>query len=262
VIIFETWNTPGDFNMALDVELGNLSYELKEAILRLYTWETPTLSFGKHQKLEGINWDFVRTLSIFCVRRPTGGRSVLHHKEITYSVLIPKGHDLYNLRILDLYNVISDAIIDFLRNIGMTAKKDRGKKNNTPFCFRAPSIYEITLDGKKLVGSAQLRTRRFILQHGSIILDYDKELISNIFNLPLEDVEKSIVGIWNISKVPFEEIIIGLKRSFENFLGAGKEKNIPDRIVKKAWERAEEYIIYGSEKNGEALYNRNSYRKP
>jgi len=261
VIIFETWNTPGDFNMALDVELGNLSYELREPILRLYTWEKPTLSFGKHQKLRDINWSFVRDLSIPCVRRPTGGRSVFHHKEITYSVSIPGEHELYNLKVLELYNVISDAIMDSLKNLGIEVKKDKGKRDNTPFCFKSPSMYEITLNGKKLVGSAQLRTKKFVLQHGSIILDYDEKIIAGIFNMSVNEVRRSIIGIWNVVQVPFEEIVISLKRSFERILGSGKEKILPDGIVKRAKERAKEYIIYGSGGIGETLHSWNSDRK-
>lgn len=261
MIVFETWNTPGDFNMALDVELGNLSYELKEPILRLYTWEKPTLSLGRHQKLWGINWDFVRAFSIPCVRRPTGGRGVFHHREITYSISIPEGHDLYNLKVLELYNVISDVIMDSLRDLGIEVKKDKGRRDNTPFCFRAPSIYEITLNGRKLVGSAQFRTREFILQHGSIILDYDGEFLGEIFNMPMSEVERSIIGIWNVVQVPFKKIVINLKRSFEKILGSRKERDLPDRIVKRARERAKEYIVFGSDEIGETLHSWNSDRK-
>ena len=261
MIVFETWNTPGDFNMALDVVLGNLSYELKEPILRLYTWEKPTLSFGRHQRLWGINWDFVRAFSVPCVRRPTGGRSVLHHREITYSISIPEGHDLYNLKVLELYNVISDAIMDSLKDLGIEVKKDKGRRDNTPFCFRAPSIYEITLNGKKLVGSAQFRTRQFVLQHGSIILDYDGKLLTGIFNMSVSEVERSIIGIWNVVRVPFEEIVTSLKRSFEKILGSRKERDLPDRIVKRAREGAKEYIVCGSGGIGETLHSWNTDRK-
>ena len=258
--IFETWNLPGDLNMALDVELGKLSYDLNEPVLRFYTWEKPTLSLGKHQRLQGINWDFVRAFSIPCVRRPTGGRGVFHHKELTYSISVPKGHALYKLKVTEMYSVISRIIVDSLRAFGLNVKMEKGRRDNTPFCFKSPSIHEITLNGRKLVGSAQLRTEEYVLQHGSIILDYDEQILASLFNLSVDDIERSIIGVWNVTFVPFERIVDGLRESFERFFGMGERKELSGDVVKRAMKRAKEFVVYGSDGIGETLSGWNAHR--
>ncbi|ABR30152.1 ligase [Thermosipho melanesiensis] len=163
----ETWDLPGDLNMAIDYILGTLNVPF----FRLYTWERPTLSLGKNQSLDDVNFEFLKENDIDCVRRPTGGRAVLHKDEITYSVVIPNGHSLYRLSVLKLYKFLSKLIVDALNNMGLPVKMvGRGLRGNTHICFDAPSWYEIVLNDKKVVGSAQMRTKSFVLQHGSIVL--------------------------------------------------------------------------------------------
>ncbi|HPV62816.1 MAG TPA: lipoate--protein ligase family protein, partial [Fervidobacterium sp.] len=111
----ETYDYPGALNMAIDVAIGELT---DDVFLRFYTWERPTLSLGKHQDGADIDEDYIRKSGFDVVRRPSGGRAVLHWDELTYSVIIPSTHDLFDTKVLELYNLLSGIIVDGLNDIG------------------------------------------------------------------------------------------------------------------------------------------------
>lgn len=175
-------------------------------VLRLYGWSTPTLSIGCIQNaapLEGHG--------IPLVRRITGGRAVLHDRELTYSVIAPNSLGVFSGGILDAYSAISLCIINALRDIGVEAglertgpRPGRGPAGGAKAaCFHTPSRYEVIASGKKLVGSAQRRFKKTFLQHGSILFAMDEGLNARIFG---EDIVKRMITIRDLSGISEDDL--------------------------------------------------------
>lgn len=188
------------FNMALDEVL--LEWQSRNEIpptVRFYGWDPPTLSIGYFQKVEKeINMEAVRKYGLGFVRRPTGGRGVLHDKELTYSVIVSEEHQNMPKTVTEAYRVISEGILEGFKLLGLEAyfaipKTDEervGLKNpHSAVCFDTPSWYELVVEGRKVAGSAQTRQKGVILQHGSILLDLDETMLFNLFNYPNERVK-------------------------------------------------------------------------
>ncbi|MEK9136365.1 MAG: lipoate--protein ligase family protein, partial [Bacteroidota bacterium] len=168
----------GDFNMSFDEMLAQrLVSGLGAPTLRLYRWKPWAISLGHNQNLSDINIDRCRRDGIDVVRRPTGGRAILHAEELTYSVTMP----VDRRGILQVYNEISTALVEGLRQFGVDVSLQRSQLNfvetyKSPSsipCFSSSARYEIEWKGKKLVGSAQRRYTgnggEVVLQHGSIL---------------------------------------------------------------------------------------------
>lgn len=178
---------PGAVNMARDHALAAHIGE-GEAVLRLYAWECPTVSFGRNEPARGLySRREAARLGIDYVRRPTGGRAVLHHHELTYAVIAP-ARTWGGLR--DAYRLINDALAGALRTLG--APVALASETTTPSvdagpCFQAPAGGEVTAGGRKLVGSAQCRIEGALLQHGSIILDGDQSLLARLNGKSVEE---------------------------------------------------------------------------
>jgi len=175
----------GAFNMALDEALMTYARDTASWVLRVYTWSVPTLSLGRNQTARG-GYD-LRALGergIDVVRRPTGGRAILHDREITYAVAAPID-DAGDLR--ESYVRINRLLLAGLRLMGIGAvdiagdadRRGREQPGLLP-CFHFPSMGEITLDGRKLVGSAQWRCDGALLQHGSILVDDDQMQLASL----------------------------------------------------------------------------------
>lgn len=141
--------------------------------LRTYSWNPACLSLGCFQKYSEVNLDKTRELGFDVVRRPTGGRAVLHDKELTYCIVAKPPHPILLQKVLDSYYYLCQGIVMGLNNLGVDAslKKSEDKELSTPSCFAAPTFNDIEAGGKKLVGSAQMRSSDGLLQHGSILLD-------------------------------------------------------------------------------------------
>ncbi len=171
----------GAYNMALDVYL--IEHPPLYPLLRLYSWLPPAVSIGYNQNIHIINKDLLETYGVDIVRRPTGGRAVLHCCELTYSVIIPKNIPLFNAGIHELYYIVSKALVNGLQRYGISAAIERNKpnttskENNVLTCFESTARFEIKSNGKKIVGSAQRRTAHAILQHGSIVLKNEQDII-------------------------------------------------------------------------------------
>ena len=143
--------------------------------LRFYSWTPACLSLGYFQPFSIVNVEGCRGLGIDIVRRPTGGRAILHDRELTYSIALPAsvlGHDA---GILPSYQRLSLALQDGLRRLGVPAtvapESASSSAAHGPVCFDRPSAHEILLHGRKLVGSAQMRRGSGLLQHGSILIE-------------------------------------------------------------------------------------------
>ncbi len=169
VLYLETWDLPGDLNMDLDLKALNS----KHSIFRLYTWEKPTLSLGRLQL--GGEADRLKrraeALGVPVVVRPTGGRAVLHYKELTYSFAGYRS-DLNVLDIHLLFNyVFREAISKLNCDLELEQQYNVPK---TPNCFELRAIFELGFSGQKVMGSAiRLERERFLI-HGSLLLERDK----------------------------------------------------------------------------------------
>jgi len=172
----------GIFNMALDYHLFHLCESgSDDAFLRLYTWTPPALSLGRNEPRRIVDTDAARRDGIDVVRRPTGGRVVLHKNDLTYTLVLPfsavAGRPAGRPVFADVYRRISECIVEALRPLSAELTIERGRTRGGPGsarpCFASTSRYEITHRGRKVVGSAQRVGRRSVLQHGSIPVGRD-----------------------------------------------------------------------------------------
>ncbi len=183
---------PGAWNMAVDEAIARMAGAGEvPPTLRVYAWSPPCISLGRHQPLADIDLERARADGIDIVRRPTGGRAILHADEITYSVAGPPHEPRLQGMVLDVYQRLSDGLILALEQLGVHVYKAeasaRAGPDAGPICFQVPSAYEIvTLDGRKIVGSAQVRKRDWILQHGAIPLRGDVTRLAEYLALPEE----------------------------------------------------------------------------
>jgi lipoate-protein ligase A len=145
--------------------------------LRLYAWTPPALSLGRGQPVEDVERGAVEAAGYGLVRRPTGGRAILHIDELTYSVTAPEREPRVAGGVVESYRRLSAGLVRGLALLGVeeiVADERAGNRGaEGPVCFEVPSDYEITVGGKKLVGSAQMRALGGVLQHGAVPLTGD-----------------------------------------------------------------------------------------
>ncbi len=142
--------------------------------LRFYRWQPACVSLGRHQPLADIDLARCAALGYDVVRRPTGGRAILHTDELTYSVAGPQSDPVLAGAVLDSYLRLSQGLLAGLEQLGLRVAKappsNRASTDAGPVCFEVPSAYEIVAGGKKLVGSAESRRQGWVLQHGTLPL--------------------------------------------------------------------------------------------
>lgn len=169
----------GATNMACDVALMDRARATGEGVIRVYSWSAPTLSFGRNQKTAAYDRDALASAGMAVVRRPTGGRAILHHREITYSVTAPAAADA---SVADEYSWINALLVRALKSMGVPAEiaepAGRAPAPDANPCFAAATAGEITVGGRKLVGSAQYREAGAMLQHGSVLVADDQAMVS------------------------------------------------------------------------------------
>lgn len=227
------------FNMALDEAL--LDWHSKGEIppvVRFYQWNPATLSIGYFQSVEKeINMEQVAKHQLGFVRRPTGGRGVLHEHELTYSIIVSESYPNMPATVTEAYRVLSEGLLIGFQKLGLDAyfsvpdseeKRNDLKNPKSAVCFDAPSWYELVVEGKKVAGSAQTRQKGVILQHGAILLDLDEDKLVSLFNYPSDAVKervrrglpKKAVAINRIREIPasMEECIVAFKSGFEEGL--------------------------------------------
>ena len=145
--------------------------------LRLYAWEPACLSLGHAQPFADVDTTRLEQHGWEVVRRATGGRAILHTDELTYSVIAPSDEPITAGGVLESYNRISQALLGAVKGLEIPVEVKEGKAERSerpnPVCFEIPSTYEITVDGKKLIGSAQARKKDGVLQHGTLPLTGD-----------------------------------------------------------------------------------------
>jgi lipoate-protein ligase A len=175
----------GPTNMAVDQAIMEaVAAERVPPTLRFYAWQPACLSLGYTQPLADIDWKRLAARGWDLVRRLTGGRSILHADELTYSVTLQAGNPIVAGSIVESYRNLSRALLWGLQHLGANAGADKRveqmPRDKGPVCFEVPSHYEITVDGKKLVGSAQVRKFDAVLQHGTLPLTGDITRICDI----------------------------------------------------------------------------------
>ncbi len=176
-------------NMAIDKAIL-MSYEdVCVPTLRFYRWEVATLSFGYFQELPENVIKVCKEKNIPIVRRPTGGKAVLHDDEITYSIVAPYYLFSNERNILSVYNSISKAFIKAFKDMNLEVELAQSKisNNSSQFCFSEQSYYEITINSKKIIGNAQRYNKDILLQHGSLPIGRNLLLINKLFGKEQEE---------------------------------------------------------------------------
>ena len=202
----------GSKNMQLDSQLLDfaIAKKLKEPILRLYGWSPACVSLGRNQKDDFIDYALLHKKKIDAIRRITGGRAIFHDDEITYSYITPAEILPHGENVNSSYKDISQILIDRFSKLGIELEFGGTKKSvhNVDYCMLVSTGADLCYKGKKLIGSAQFRKGGYILQHGSILYDYNKDLLKEIFH---EDINTDcITSIKEINPEISREDIINL----------------------------------------------------
>ncbi|MFH1642478.1 MAG: biotin/lipoate A/B protein ligase family protein [Nanoarchaeota archaeon] len=207
-------------NMAIDEAL--LSSELP--VLRFYRWAPPGLSIGYFQSVNCFNFQNIKINGIKLVRRLTGGNAVLHDNELTYSFIINE-QEMPN-SIIESYKIISKGLFQGLVNLGLKPQMNENitASDKSAVCFHDPSWYEILVNNKKIIGSAQKRLNGKLLQHGAILIDADIEKYCSLFNnYSLELVQKLKARMTSINhelseKIEYDAVKQAVKMGFKDSL--------------------------------------------
>lgn len=184
----------GAANMAIDQAMAEAAAAGgSPPTLRFYRWSPPAVSLGRHQFLADIDLEAARARGYEVVRRSTGGRAILHTDELTYSVAAPESEPRVAGGVMESYLRLSNALVRGLHQTGvLAAEKAAGSVRAGPdvsaACFEVPSAYEIVVDGRKLMGSAQSRRAGYVLQHGSLPICGDIARLVDVLNL--DEVER------------------------------------------------------------------------
>ncbi|MBI4691222.1 MAG: lipoate--protein ligase family protein [Nitrospirae bacterium] len=210
------------YNMALDEAIA-ISVRKNDSppTLRLYSWDKQSVTLGCFQKLGDINIEYCRNRGIPIVRRPTGGRAILHKNELTYSFSVRTDNEIFSKGLLDSYKKISLAFNLAFRKIGVLAEskkvRERGEVlTRSPLCFQSSSFGEILIGNKKIVGSAQKRWPDGLLQQGSIPYVIKESEVANIFRLRPSQGKKEMIGLKDVvSDFSDERFRAAIRISFE-----------------------------------------------
>ena len=207
VYYLETWDMPGEDNMRIDLGL----LKSQHSVFRLYTWRKPTLSFGRLQpdrERERLR-ERAKRLGVDVVTRPTGGRAVLHYKELTYSF----AGNLGRLTVLDIHLIFNYIFREAIANLGCNLNLETSYKvPKTPNCFQLRATYELGYGQDKVMGSAiRLLEGRFLI-HGSLLLERDplwEKLFGGV---------KGYIGLFEACPKLREEGLEGLKRALLSYM--------------------------------------------
>ena len=192
-------------NMACDAALMDRARATGEAVLRVYSWSEPTLSFGRNQRTARYDREKLASSGLSVVRRPTGGRAILHYREITYSVTAPVSPAD---SVTADYCYINELLQRALRILGVDAEiAPRGARAVPPDanpCFASASPGEIIVASRKLIGSAQYREDGALLQHGSILVSDDQAQIARLTGGPPAEQPATLTEVLGRAPQPVE----------------------------------------------------------
>jgi len=253
-------------NMAIDEAIFTRCQQGKlPPTIRFYGWTPPAVSLGYFQKAENtVDFKACERQGIDVVRRLSGGRTVLHDKELTYSLICPEGTLPFTTNILETYKTISECLISALKSLNLNVQwvtfRDKHSSSThlhkkTASCFSSPSWYEITIEGKKICGSAQKRRGGVFLQHGSILLEHDAEMLAEVLfswkskQELLAEIRSTTTSINShlAKKITFYELQTLMRESFEEHLGITLHKGeltdyeyaLKDQLLKERYQSSE-----------------------
>ncbi|MGI6128376.1 MAG: lipoate--protein ligase family protein [Planifilum sp.] len=213
--LVNTGSLDGAMNMAVDEAILNAHTERNvPPTIRFYAWNIPTLSIGYFQRVEReVNLHRVREKGVGFVRRATGGRAVLHDQELTYSIVVSEDYPGIPQTVTESYRLFSQGLLEGFRALGLEAdlvsldkESSKEKKGESAACFDSPSWYELVVEGRKVAGSAQTRQRGTILQHGSILLDMDVELLFSLLKFRSERRKQRLKQAFSGKAVAINEL--------------------------------------------------------
>ncbi|MBI5944459.1 MAG: lipoate--protein ligase family protein [Chloroflexi bacterium] len=223
----------GAWNMAVDESiLEHIHRGESLPTLRLYSWNPPCLSLGHAQSFADVDLERVKARGWEVVRRLTGGRAILHTDELTYSVTGSAEEPVLAGGVLESYNRLAQALMFAMRELGLPVeiKEDIGHASGVtsqnqashagsatyqnPVCFEVPSTYEITVQGKKLIGSAQARKKEGVLQHGSLPLTGDLTRICEALVFKDESARENAAQRL-LARATTVESVIGVETAWE-----------------------------------------------
>ncbi|MDF2658193.1 MAG: lipM [Paenibacillus sp.] len=215
--------SPAD-NMAIDEAMLIAHSEGKAPpTVRFYGWNPATLSIGYFQKAEDeIDLAEVQRQGIGFVRRPTGGRAVLHDRELTYSMIVSEEYPDMPTTVNEAYRVLSEGLVQGFRRLDLRAEmvnlgmpEEKAKYTSTAgsaACFDSPSWYELVVEGRKIAGSAQTRSRGVILQHGSILLEMDVDQLFSLLRFSSDRIKERLKTSFHTKAVAIGDICRGMGR--------------------------------------------------
>ncbi len=222
-LILENEPGIGSYNMAVDDYLfENLGNEPK-TFIRFYSWKRPTLSIGYSQKIrEALDLEFCQKNEIDIVRRITGGKLVLHYREVTYSIC-SSDTETFTSSLSKSFKMISNALIKGLKELDIPAylaEDDQASYSRSSLpCFSYPAKNEIKVKGKKIVGSAQKRISYKFIQHGSIPLECDHQLLGAVSSIKKRNEELRMISVSQAAnkKIDFHLLVKHLISGIQNF---------------------------------------------
>lgn len=224
----DTGSSDAAYNMAIDEAIAH--YVRKRhgpPTLRLYGWIQPSVSLGYFQKTRDVDLEYCIRQNMPVIRRPTGGRAILHGDEMTYSFITLTTSELFSKGLIDSYQKLSEAFSRAFVICGMTPankliinkerSSNRRSQQHNPLCFASTSYGEMTVHGKKIIGSAQKRWRDVLLQQGCIPVKLDKEKMSKIFRGKVQKtLDTMFVGLTElIQDLNIETLKTAIRIAFE-----------------------------------------------
>ncbi|MDP2915281.1 MAG: lipoate--protein ligase family protein [Candidatus Aminicenantes bacterium] len=262
-LLIEPAPLTGSLNMAVDDFLFHSAVSTGRTFLRFYQWQRPTASLGATQNVaKVIDLDFCRNHGIDVVRRITGGKLVLHHREITYSIC-SSDEATFTPTLAGSYKLISRALLRGLEKMGIRPSSAEQAppfyaKSDLP-CFSHPARDEIEVDGKKIIGSAQKRTGSRFLQHGSIPLAHDEGLLKAVSLRGADPAEIRMTSLSEVlgRPVDFAWAVERLAVGFKEFFGVrfeplafGAEDLVRIRDIQRSKYDDEEWTLRGRTRVG------------
>lgn len=216
----------GPYNMALDEALQRRAARTGDAVFRVYGWSAPTLSLGRNQRARDCyDREAAQAMGVRFVRRPTGGRALLHHHEVTYSATLPMGDWHAAKAAREAYDFVNDVLLGGLARLGLAARRATDTVSMPPGlrpCFDAAAEHEIVVNERKLIGSAQWRRDGALLQHGSILVRDDQPLIARLVKTDAPAVASAAATLaeslgWEPEA---EQVAVPIRESLEAAIGS------------------------------------------
>lgn len=241
-------------NMAIDEAIaGWVAEGTLKPTLRFYSWAPHAISVGRFQRAtRDLDRKSLAANGIPVVRRLTGGRAVLHADELTYSVILPETTPSLPTNIIESYRLLTEGVRRGYHELGVPAEfsvplteEDREalRKPKSAVCFDAASYYELAVDGKKIAGSAQVRHQGAVLQHGSIPLSIDDDVLFDCF--AMADDEKAE------AKVRFGEKTVALNETLDRLVSFDEVAAAFETGFRDAFQLTFEPLVFTAEQQAE-----------